>query len=637
MKRLLTLIFLLLSTLLFSQNKTEIENLEEKIASLSGKEKYEALCDLSRLYYRSQPQKTYNLALEVLNYANKNDEPGLKEKAYVRMGIGVYLAGKTDSAIYYSRKALGFNPETRDAEEKEFAMNLLSLAYDQKGVFDKSIEYGEKVLELRRERHDTTGVAAVLGNLATIYMNTGQYEKCAACIDESISIYEAQKDTIGVAGRLLTMVQLMNRSGSDENEKATIQRALGLINKVDYPFMKADILSTMATYFISAREFDSAFFYERMALDYYEKVRHQHSIALSYGNLARIEEGRGNNVNARHFFRKEMEIFEKLNLEPQLNIVRINLGLNYLQNNLPDSAEVLLFAGYHSAKKIKQAQIIQHASKYLSILFKQKQLFEEALHYHEIYAHYQDSLAGVSSKSALAELETKYETAQKQRAIEKLENEKKIQESRERTIMAISGSSTLILLLLVAGIWQKRRKDKVISRQKELVYQKEKALNQAQLEKQKLKEEELEQSLLYKSKQLNTHALHMMQKNTMLQDIQSDIKELSKAAAIDDKPRYKQIQRQIAQSLRADNDWDVFRLYFEEVNDHFFEKLDAINEELTTHDHRLCALIKLNMNSKEMASVLNLAPNSIKSARYRLKKKLNLAQDADLESFIREL
>jgi len=48
-------------------------------------------------------------------------------------------------------------------------------------------------------------------------------------------------------------------------------------------------------------------------------------------------------------------------------------------------------------------------------------------------------------------------------------------------------------------------------------------------------------------------------------------------------------------------------------------------------------LIKLNMNSKEMASVLNISPNSIKSARYRLKKKLELSPEADLEGFIRNI
>jgi DNA-binding CsgD family transcriptional regulator len=81
----------------------------------------------------------------------------------------------------------------------------------------------------------------------------------------------------------------------------------------------------------------------------------------------------------------------------------------------------------------------------------------------------------------------------------------------------------------------------------------------------------------------------------------------------------------------------VFKLYFEEVNRDFYRKLNDLNPELTTNDHRLCALIKLNMNSKEMASVLNVAPNSIKSSRYRLKKKLGLDMEADLEEFIRSL
>ena len=93
----------------------------------------------------------------------------------------------------------------------------------------------------------------------------------------------------------------------------------------------------------------------------------------------------------------------------------------------------------------------------------------------------------------------------------------------------------------------------------------------------------------------------------------------------------------IAQSLRSHKDWDVFKLYFQEVNKNFYARLEAINANLTTNEQRLCALIKLNMTSKEMASVLNVAPNSIKSSRYRLKKKLGLQQEDDMEAFIRAL
>jgi len=128
-----------------------------------------------------------------------------------------------------------------------------------------------------------------------------------------------------------------------------------------------------------------------------------------------------------------------------------------------------------------------------------------------------------------------------------------------------------------------------------------------------------------------------MQKNTMLHEMQMDIKTLSKNASIDDKQDFKRINQQISNSLRSHRDWDVFKLYFEDVNKNFYQKLMELNPELTTNDHRLCALIKLNMTSKEMASVLNVAPNSIKSSRYRLKKKLRLDVEADLEEFIRSM
>ena len=183
----------------------------------------------------------------------------------------------------------------------------------------------------------------------------------------------------------------------------------------------------------------------------------------------------------------------------------------------------------------------------------------------------------------------------------------------------------------------KRKKEQALFKTENELHVKNEDLNKEKLEKSRLKEEELRQSLLYKSKQLSTHALHMIQKNTTLQEIQNEVKDLSKKVNTNEKPRYKRISHQINQSLRADSDWDVFRLYFEDVNKNFFSYLKNINPDLTTNDLRLCALVKLNMNSKEMASVLNIAPNSIKSARYRLKKKLNLDIEADLEEFIRRI
>jgi len=336
-------------------------------------------------------------------------------------------------------------------------------------------------------------------------------------------------------------------------------------------------------------------------------------------------------------FRQALTIFNDINAKKDINHVTYSLGETFLQIHNYDSSEYYLLKSFEVSKQLNHALIYEGSLKQLYLLYEGKHSFQNAYQYHKLYVQYHDSITGEKVQLQLAELETKYETTKKEQQITELEHQQEIQESWATTLKLIIASVVVIFLLVIIGILQKRKKDKQIQRQKEIVHKKEKELAAADLEKSRLKEEELQQSILYKSKQLSTHALHMMQKNTMLHDMQLDIKTLSKKANIDDKADFKRINQQINQSLRSHKDWDVFKLYFEDVNRNFYKKLVEINPDLTTNDHRLCALIKLNMNSKEMASVLNVAPNSIKSSRYRLKKKLGLDVEADLEEFIRGL
>jgi len=129
----------------------------------------------------------------------------------------------------------------------------------------------------------------------------------------------------------------------------------------------------------------------------------------------------------------------------------------------------------------------------------------------------------------------------------------------------------------------------------------------------------------------------MMQKNKLLQSISADIEIRMKSPGCSDKESMRQILRELQQGLNIDKDWDLFKVYFEQINERFFDKLKEINPALTGNDFRLCALIKLNLSIKEMASVLNISPDSLKNARYRLKKKLHLRSEESLTVFINSL
>ena len=86
----------------------------------------------------------------------------------------------------------------------------------------------------------------------------------------------------------------------------------------------------------------------------------------------------------------------------------------------------------------------------------------------------------------------------------------------------------------------------------------------------------------------------------------------------------------IENSFRKDVEWDNFKLYFEKVHVGFFKKLIKKHPSISTQDLRHCALIRLNLSITESATIFGISPKSIKMARLRLRKKMNLNSQQEL-------
>jgi DNA-binding CsgD family transcriptional regulator len=97
----------------------------------------------------------------------------------------------------------------------------------------------------------------------------------------------------------------------------------------------------------------------------------------------------------------------------------------------------------------------------------------------------------------------------------------------------------------------------------------------------------------------------------------------------------RQVHKLIDENLDLDTDFGRFSKNFELVYPNFFSKLQQRSaENLTQLDLRYCAYIQMGLSSKEMSNLLNVDPASIRKARYRLKQKLNLGKEDDLNDFI---
>ncbi len=139
-----------------------------------------------------------------------------------------------------------------------------------------------------------------------------------------------------------------------------------------------------------------------------------------------------------------------------------------------------------------------------------------------------------------------------------------------------------------------------------------------------------------KKRELLSSATNLMQYNEFNINLLKDIKEISVKFGTKNKQLDAALQEIINKiNLQTKNDaWDKFEDYYRQVDPQFFTKLTEKFPELTAGEIKLCALLRLNLDTKEIASVTFQDPNSIRVARTRLRKKLNLNQGENLTTFL---
>jgi DNA-binding CsgD family transcriptional regulator len=153
----------------------------------------------------------------------------------------------------------------------------------------------------------------------------------------------------------------------------------------------------------------------------------------------------------------------------------------------------------------------------------------------------------------------------------------------------------------------------------------------------KLKNEQLESDLISKSRELASSAMNIVYKNELLQKIRGELNQLKDGNGKKlGEEHLKKIQKVIDEGMNDDRDWNLFEKSFDEAHENFFKKLKINYPELVPNDLKLCAYLRMNMSSKEIASLLNISLRGVEIRRYRLRKKLNIRQDKNLTEFLME-
>jgi len=622
---LFSLVYFILNAPAWAQDSTmlsKIKAFEDEYSKASFRRKAVIELMLSEYYWQVQPEKGAEYGRKAIQSYRKikNDSLG---NAYVNTAICFYYLGEIDSCIAYTEEMLSLPNIHLTTRRKGISNNILCIAYRKKGDYEKGIKRGEQAIAYFREYGDSIQIAGTLDNMSLIFKKWGKYEEALEYSISSLKIFESMKDTFNMAMTLGNIGNLYIEIQDYENALKYLFKVEKIAKKLNDYVMLADVITEIGVVYKRQNRLDEADSLFKKSLQLYKQIMNNNGIATSQENIGSIEVEQGRCKEGLRYLRESLKFFKRVNSIEDISNVYIDMSKAFMCMQHYDSSVFYLNKALKNGVILNNAQLKLKSYRQLNNAYYAMQDFNNAYKIQKSYYQLKDSLQSVDVEIRINELLKKYNVEKVQKEAELYKSQKQVEESRNRFYKLITLSLVLFIILASYFVWQRRKKDREIIRLRQ--------------ERNQIVKEEMEAKMHYQSKQLTTHALNMLQKNLLLQSLEEDMAEIRKKAKDELKQEIHSLNHKIKTHLKGEKDWDLFKMYFEQINKDFFPRMKDLYPNLTSNDLRLIALIKLNMNIKEVASVLNLSPDSVKNARYRLRKKLKLDSQDDLFEFINSI
>ncbi|HLA54644.1 MAG TPA: triple tyrosine motif-containing protein [Flavobacterium sp.] len=192
-----------------------------------------------------------------------------------------------------------------------------------------------------------------------------------------------------------------------------------------------------------------------------------------------------------------------------------------------------------------------------------------------------------------------------------------------------------VLIVLLALHINKTYKEYYRKKEQKLIEENNLLLEIQELENEqrlmKIKNEQLSSDVDSKNRELAVSTMDLMKKNELLALIKDDLK---RTGPDNEDKNIKSLINTINNSISEDNSWNIFKEAFNNADNDFLKIVKQAHPSLTPNDLRLCAYLRLNLSSKEIAPLLNISVRSVEVKRYRLRKKMDLPHETSVVEYI---
>ena len=367
--------------------------------------------------------------------------------------------------------------------------------------------------------------------------------------------------------------------------------------------------------------------HQNKSLALYTATKDRLGIATVNENIGSVYEDLEKFEKALEFFTISNTIFTELNHKWRVNVIN-NLGDVYRKTGDYEKAIIFTNRALKLAELFEDHHQLESAHKDLARTYALLNEYKNAYDHRLIYEQLQKDGFYSQNFRQLNALQAVFDTKQKEAEIALLKQEKKVNEANQNML-----NLGVFLFLFLSGIsflfYNRKRKEtsKLQSYEQKLL--------KMELDRKAIEEKKLQDEITLKTVSLSKYSLNIAQKNKMIAETSSTLQNLASRSSIDPVPKIKSLARELDKSLSEEKEWDEFMNFFQEIHPEFVKQLSKhATSKLSSTELRLAMLLRLNLSSKEIAAILRVTPDSVRVARYRLRRKLPIEQKQELVNFM---
>lgn len=521
-----------------------------------------------------------------------NDRDGIAIN-YHNLGNTAFLRGNYDKALEYFRNSLKLKEELGIQDGRLQSILGLGNSFFRKGIYSQALSNYFRALEGFEQMGHYRGISLVTNNIGNIYLFQKDYV-------EALKFYKK-----ALEGRIAL---------NDEKGIADSYNSIGSVHK-------------------SLANYDTAISYISRSLTLKEKIGDQRGTATSLNNLGDIYSSQNKFGPALETLQKSLKIQMDIGDQRGTAHSLLNMTKAYIALGNLAEADLQLREGFLIAEKIGALEQLIQAYKLRAELENKRNRYQEAYKAYVMYKQLADSSLNQENTKKITRLEAEFEFKQELDSVN-FEQQKaniafKDEISKQRTLIQASvggGISLLIILVLLYRSYMVKRKNNKVLHEKN-----EEITNLRATEKQMADE-----TIALKERELTTITMLSHERNSLLEQLNTQIGALSSKVDEDVIPELKGIRKTISSNLNEES-WSLFMYHFENVHPKFFNSLKEKFSSLTQNDLRLCAYVRVGMNNKEIANISNITSDAVKKSLQRMKKKMSLTVEDDLRVFLMRL